>query len=116
MAAVREGSFRSSHFHSTLRYPSEKALAIKLRPLPGYLMVETIDAETGAAVEGVAIMIDGEEIGTTPLRSHRIDPGVYKITLGDTGSYVGVREETEVTVKGGGADQTSRIGRPLWKP
>ncbi|MCH6257972.1 PEGA domain-containing protein [Puniceicoccaceae bacterium K14] len=87
----------------------DKALAIKLRPLPGYLMIETKDAETGRVVEGIVIKIDGEEIGTTPMSSYRIDPGVYKITLGDTGSYVGVRGETEVTVKGGGIDQTETI-------
>ncbi|MBK1878006.1 PEGA domain-containing protein [Pelagicoccus mobilis] len=87
----------------------EKSLEITLRPLPGYLMVETVDVESGAALEGIVVNIDGKEIGATPLRSHRIDPGVYTITLGNTGSYVGVRSETEVTVKGGGADQELKL-------
>jgi hypothetical protein len=73
-------------------------------PAPGTLSVATTPYTT--------VLVDGVEIGTTPITGHRLDPGVHCVVLVNEG--LGIDDKLEVTIVEG--KETSLVKQLASKP
>lgn len=79
-----------------------------LERLPGLLTVST------DPVEGAMVIVDGEEVGVTPLESMELAPGEYDVTLRAERYEV---YSTKVQIEGGGLVETLAVElEPRWAP
>jgi len=79
---------------------------LRFEQLPGYLTVATRPAE------GVAVAVDGQSIGITPLDPIELSPGEHRIKV-SAEHYRG--NEAMVTIEGSGSTASVELQlRPLW--
>ncbi len=79
-----------------------------LERLPGLLTVTT------DPLEGAVVIVDGEEVGVTPLESMELEPGEHEVTL-RADRHEGF--STKVQIEGGGLVETLAVKlEPRWAP
>lgn len=80
---------------------------IELSPREGLLSVETVDTQ-GQPLSGARVLLDGVDIGSSPLLQSAVPPGSYELRL-QLDAYLDYRSELEIT----GRLQSQTVQVPL---
>jgi len=97
---VRTPDNRYLHEVEVTIVPGNNQLVLSLKVVHGYLTVQSEPA-------GADVMVNGQEVGQTPLSRHHLRPGLYKIALTKEGH---ARVERSVNVQ---LDRESKLSVPL---
>lgn len=82
-----------------------------LEPRPGLVSV-TVQEESGQALQGARVMLDGVDLGTTPIIDAEVSPGSYEMQL-QLDRYLPYR--TEVDIEGRQVEQALAFNlQPAW--
>jgi formylglycine-generating enzyme required for sulfatase activity len=117
---MREGDYRVQLIAAGY-YDADVALSVtqeqaqthsfELVPRPGYVSI-TATTESGEELSGVRVLLDGVDLGTTPLLNAEVPPGTYEAQL-QLDRYLTAR--TQMDVQGKLAEQSlSMTLAPAW--